>query len=239
MRRVRSPGMQRPMANSSARASPRSAARVRRNSAALAAASPARNCCRATRRSRSPRPTIVSKVGVGVHRLAVAARDHHADIETVGGSLDDIGERRALTEADVAGRVGEEEEQPDGRQRHQHGDEHGRADAAGDDAKGDDRADDDRADGRQVAGKPLQRRDRVEGRGRQLDCVVLAHAQGGYLISEFGRREAPAWAMYSDTHYTQQASHRWQPRGHGQCGPFCWRGGVLRLRRFTRQQFDH
>ena len=42
-------------------ASPRSAARVRRNSAELAAASPARNCCRPTRRSRSPRPTIVSK----------------------------------------------------------------------------------------------------------------------------------------------------------------------------------
>ena len=124
--------------------------------------------------------------GVGVHRLAVAARDQHADIETVGGSLDHIGERRALTDANVAGRVGEEEEQPDGRQGDQHGDEHRRADAAGDDAKGDARADDDRADGRQIGGEPLQRRDRVEGRGRQLDCVVLAHTQGGYLILSLG-----------------------------------------------------
>ena len=124
--------------------------------------------------------------GVGVHRLAVAARDQHAHIETVGGSLDHIGERRALTEPKVAGRVGEEEEQPDGRQGDQHGDEHRRADAAGDDAKGNARADADRTDGRQVGGEPLQRRDRVEGRGRQLDCVVLAHTQGGYLILSLG-----------------------------------------------------
>ena len=95
--------------------------------------------------------------GVGVHRLAVAAGDQHADVEIVGRRLHHLGHGLALTDAHVAGRVGEEEEQPDRGEHAEHADEHRCADAAGDDAKGDDRADDDRADGGQIARHALHR----------------------------------------------------------------------------------
>ncbi len=95
--------------------------------------------------------------GVGVHRHAVAAGDQHADVETVGRRLHHIGHGLSLPDAHVAGRVGEEEEQPHRGEHAEHADEHRCADAAGDDAKGDDRADDDRADGGQIARHALHR----------------------------------------------------------------------------------
>ena len=112
---------------------------------------------------------------VGVDAFAVRRGDHHAAVEHVGRRRHDLGDGRALSEAQVAGGEGEEKEQADRCQHGHRGQQERQARAARNERK-DDRAPRHRGgDRRQHAAEAQHRAEGVEWGRLQLDRVVITH----------------------------------------------------------------